>query len=221
MGRIAGRARSAIDGHAAGAKRIEQLEQATAGTGLLAEDDGAPGRTVCWIAGHVAGHDVLDDAVREAHPLQGGGAGSPTVHFVAHDGPRRVGVVRPQRDHVGVLADPVGHERHGQTLGRLDGSGPGCRRRAGGCMVQWLAEAEQPVRLRSQPMLDIHALVTVADGPCRAASDRHQREGRDQGGAPMRAARPHPIHQAMPPLARAREPRVRPITAPAEPARVR
>src|SRR5262249_59853283 len=144
MGWIGAGSRDTIDCDAGDIERVENLPDAPGRPGLLADEDCAPVGPMRWVARSHSGDHVGYLAVGKTNALDScGRAGRGAVDLIADDRVAWVIVVRPERNHVGVLTDSVADNLHRQLAG--DGDSLIARRGAGrrvGRGLDWLSEAE-------------------------------------------------------------------------------
>jgi hypothetical protein len=137
-----------IEDDVRGLEGVDDLDHLAAGAVLLAHDDRAPGRPPNGIAVDRAAEDGLHFAVGESDPLNARLRG--VVGLVAGDEVGGVAAVRPEGDHVEVLARVrrSRHHPHPQALGH-GGERAGVGLRGGGVhalvrrLLQGLVHPEQ------------------------------------------------------------------------------
>jgi len=154
-----------VEGDAGRVQGIDQFVQVTVGAVFLTEDDGAPGGPANRVALDRPGDDRVGRTRLQIDPLQ---SGLCFLLLVAHDEMRRLRVVRPEGDLVGVHAATGCDDACTQALRQRDQAlrvRKRLRLRDGerGRARQRLVDAEVLARPVVQPLLGFASEVTVCD----------------------------------------------------------
>ena len=133
---------------------------------------------------HRAGREVdpLDRGASEVGVRLAADRGVRAVDLVADDRVGRLVVVRPQRDHVGVLADRARRDRRRQATRQLDRLVARTAERAADRVVERMPETEDGLALAGQRLLVVSPGIGLRESVDGAGGNGQRRAGRLRAG---------------------------------------